>query len=227
MDPVASHESAARIWGIDTLGRRHEIQLTRARQGRGGPATYPGLLVHHSGLPPAQVTRRYDVSVTTVARTVLDIARVRPFRAGVVAADSALRRKLCTREDFMDAAAECARWPGIRRARAVAGFASPLAESPLESISRAAFHAYQLPAPALQQWVTPYDRVDFLWPRQRVIGEADGMAKYATAESLRAEKSGRRSSNGSEYRVVRWNWYEAHRRPDAVCEWIREAFVRR
>ena len=47
---------------------------------------------------PEQLTARYGLPVTTVARTVVEIARASPVRAGVVTADSALRLKLTARD---------------------------------------------------------------------------------------------------------------------------------
>ncbi|MGH3714810.1 MAG: DUF559 domain-containing protein [Micromonosporaceae bacterium] len=223
--PAASHESAALLWGIDILGERRgergeTVQLTRARRGQGGATAYPNLAIHHAALPLEHLARQHGVAVTSAARTVVDIARTRPFRAGVVAADSALRQKLCTPDELLQVATSCTRWPGIRRARDVVAFADPRSESPLESISRVAFHEHGVPAPSLQEWVTPYDRVDFLWPRQRVIGEADGMAKYTDPEALRHEKERQELLERLGYRFVRWGWREAFHRPDALAHWI-------
>jgi hypothetical protein len=82
----------------------------------------------------------------------------------------------------------CRRWPGVSRARTVAAFADSRAASPLESISRVAFHDYQLPPPILQAIIGGYEEADFLWPDCRVIGEADGLSKYTSPEVLRREK---------------------------------------
>lgn len=145
LDAVASHETAAQLWGVPTLWRRGPaVHVTRQRRSQ-GTARYPGVQVHHARLDPADVTVHCGVPVTTVARTVVDLARGRSFRAGVVAADAALRMRRCTREELQAVARACRRWPGVMRARDVAGFADPRAASPLESISRVAFHVYRLP----------------------------------------------------------------------------------
>ncbi|MGH3716806.1 MAG: DUF559 domain-containing protein [Micromonosporaceae bacterium] len=225
-DPVVSHESAAVLWDCPTLRPpTADVTVTRARRRKGTRDRGSGVLIHHAAVPPAHRTLHRGVPVTTPARTVIDIARGRSFRAGVVAADAALRRKLCTVEDMRTVCADCVRWPGVRRARAVAEFADGRAESPLESISRAAFHEHGLPAPELQVWVTDYDRVDFLWPRHRVIGEADGHTKYTEPEVLRHEKDRQELLERLGYRVVRWTWDEVFRRPDAVAHWIRTALA--
>ena len=225
-DPVASHESAAALWGIPTLrAPQAGVQLTRPRR-RQGTVSYPGVVLHHAAIPRHHRAVRLGAPVTSPARTVVDIARARSFRAGVVAADAALRLKLCTTEQLLAVCADCTRWPGVRRARAVAEFADPLAESPLESLSRAAFHEHDVPAPMLQAWVTDYDRVDFLWPKQRVIGEADGLGKYIDREALQREKSRQNFLERIGYAVVRWTWNDIFRRPDAVADWLRTALHR-
>ena len=64
------------------------------------------------------------VPVTSVARTVVDLARVVPFAEGVAVADSALRDRLTTGRTHR-VLAGCARWPVNRRAREVTAFSDP------------------------------------------------------------------------------------------------------
>jgi hypothetical protein len=96
------------------------------------------------------VTTVRGVPLTTVARTVIDLARCLSFEAGVAVADSALYGGKATRGELDAVLARCARWPGIQRARRAVAFADPRAESVLESLGRAAFHQAGLPPPDLQ-----------------------------------------------------------------------------
>ena len=80
---------------------------------------------------------------------------------------------------------------GHARARAVEGFATSRADSPLESISRVTMHEIGCPQPQLQ---TPFHdaegfiaETDFYWEEFGLIGEADGDQKYLDA----AKRSGR------------------------------------
>src|SRR5439155_5833445 len=97
----------------------------------------------------------------------------------------------------------------------VVGFADPRAETPLESISRVAFHQLGLPAPEPQVeiWHHGYfvARVDFLWRKQCLVGEADGKVKYANVEDLYAEKRREESLRDLGLEVVRWDWAAAYR----------------
>lgn len=216
LDAVASHETAAALWGIPTLGRDRKVHVTRARRHQ-GRADYDGVAVHHARLDADHVTIHDGIPVTTPARTVVDLARRRRFRAGVVAADAALRTRRCTREQVRAVADACRGWPGVARARRVATFADPRADSPLESISRVAFHDYDLPQPILQAVIGGYERADFLWEEFRVIGEADGLGKYTDPEVLRREKFREEDFARMGFTVFRWIWSDAYVRPDALA----------
>jgi hypothetical protein len=218
LDAVASHATAASLWGLPTLGRPAAgVHLTRARRKQGTLRDYPGVVLHHATLPAGHVTIHCGIPVTTPARTVVDIGRALSFRAAVATADAALRMRRCTREELLAVLAGCRGWPGTRQTRRVIAFADPRAESPLESISRVAFHEYDLPAPILQAEIDGYDRADFLWPDFRVIGEADGMGKYTEPDVLRREKIREENFVQMGYTVFRWTWRDAWRRPDALA----------
>lgn len=216
LDAVASHETAAAIWGIPTLGKAASVQVTRRRRSQ-GTARYEDVIVHHARLDPADVMVHGGIRVTSPARTVMDLARGRAFRAAVVAADAALRMRRCTHQELRAVAQAQAGWPGVARARRVAAFADARSGSPLESISRVAFDHYGLPAPILQATIGGYERADFLWEMFRVIGEADGMGKYTSPEVLRREKEREEDFVRMGFTVFRWVWQDAYHRPDALA----------
>lgn len=221
---VASHGSAAYLLGLSRLGRfSGRVRLTR------GGGRYRRLdeeaRLHVAGLPPDHVTVAHGVPVTTPARTVADLARMVSFRSGVVLADSALR--LGERRDEMERVLDfCRRWPGRRRALLVMEFANPLAETPLESVSRVALREFGVPQPELQSVldVGMIVRVDFRW--DRVVGEADGLLKYADASALRREKLREMALQDAGFEVVRWTWDEIWRTPEVVVRRLRRAFAR-
>ena len=154
-----------------------------------------------------------DLTVTREARTVVDVARHDTFAAGLVLADAALRAGRCDVEELLQVLADCAGWPGIRKATAVVAHADPRAETPLESLSRAGMIICRIPLPELQQWLTGADgksyRTDFLWRKHRLIGESDGRIKYASPEALWLEKQRQDALHRVGYRFVRWGWREA------------------
>lgn len=227
---VASHHSAALIHGLDLVGKPPpSIAVTRP-PGFGSKTARPGIKLHQARLPADHVTVAKGLPVTTTARTVVDLARQSPFTAGVVVADSALRRKQATKAELVRTVAACRRWPGVVRAAAVVDFADALAESVLESIARVVFRDCGLPPPQLQVWVGGdgfvIARVDFLWSQYATIAEVDGALKYE--DKGRAVAQLRRDARLREagFEVVHFGWQEITLAPLQVAESIRAAFER-
>ena len=227
---AASHHTAARLLGLDLLGKpAHELAITRNPES-GSRKSWPGVRVHTAALPAEHLGQRGGVPVTTAARTVIDLARVSAFRAGVVTADSAPRRKLTTKAELHAVVADCRRWPGVQRAAEVVAFADALSESPLESIARVAFRDCGLPPPELQALLAAdgriIARVDFYWKRFRTVAEADGELKYDNR--FEATYQLRRDADLREagYEVVHFGWSDVFFTPTQVAASIRAAFRR-
>lgn len=89
---VLSHQSAAALWEIRPSGANTVDVTVRTR---GGRARRAGLRVHRSSrLASAELTVRDGIPVTTVARTLLDLADVLPGQALKRAIDEAEYRNL-------------------------------------------------------------------------------------------------------------------------------------
>lgn len=178
---VASHATAALIHGLpvpnELLSR---VWMTRRTSGHGDHAK--DLVVRATPLTDGEVIVVNGRNVTSVARTVTDLARTLPPKWGVAIVDAALRLQV-PREQLRSSLAKHPKLPGLRKARMAIDFGTPKAESPAESISR--FHIWRagLPMPELQ--VEHFDhngvfiaRTDFFWPEWGVCGEVDGKWKY-------------------------------------------------
>ena len=96
------------------------------------------------------MTSLYSLPVTTVARTVADLARTLPFMDAVAVADSALNQEKTTKPEILQVLEKCNGWPGVRQARRALEFADDRAESPLESAARVVFAEAGLDPPELQ-----------------------------------------------------------------------------
>ena len=229
---AGSHRSAALSYGLGLAGRGTDsaAEITRAPGGRGSYTGRLGVLVHVAALPADHVVSYRGVLLTSVPRTVIDLARVLPFGEGVAVADSALHARLTSKTALAAVIADCPRWPGLRRAREVTAFSDARSESVLESLSRAVFHQAGLPPPDLQVWVGDdgevIGRVDFLWRRQRTIGEADGAFKYQTPGRARAQLDRDARLRTAGYEVVHFTWPEITRVPAQVVNAIQVAFRR-
>ena len=229
---VASHHSAALIHGLDLLGQvpAQLVAVTRPPGGTSSRTGGPGVRLHVAALPAGHLTVRRGVPVTSLARTVVDLARASSFPAGVVAADSALRTRQVSKAELDLCLTHCAGWPGIREARRVAAFADGSSESVLESISRVMFHDHGLPPPDLQAWVGDEDnvigRADFLWRTYRTVGEADGAVKYADPARAMAQLDRDARLREAGFEVVHFTWQQITRAPGQVVASIKAAFRR-
>jgi very-short-patch-repair endonuclease len=94
---VVSHRSAAALWGLP--GKRTEImEITCPRWRR---AQHEGLVVHESrALSDRDIGQADDTRVTTVERTIFDLAAVCSRFTVDMAIDSALRQELTTVDEL-------------------------------------------------------------------------------------------------------------------------------
>ena len=229
---AASHHSAALIYGLDVLGRQsvEQVALTRPPGTTSRRASRPGVHIHIATLSQGDVVTWRGLPVTSVARTVVDLARASSISGGVVVADSALRTKRVSKAELHLCTTACAGWPGIQNARRAAAFADARSESVLESISRVAFHDHGLPPPDLQAWVGSKDevigRADFLWRAYRTVGEADGAIKYADPARAISQLDRDARLREAGFEVVHFTWQDITRSPGRVMARIKTAFQR-
>jgi hypothetical protein len=224
--PVFAGTAAAVVWGLPVVGswpERVTVLCDREAGGRSNrhlARTYVGF--------PADVVERDGVRVTTLARTVADVARTERLESAVAMADRALRGvpgaagwAPVTRAEIAHQLDALGRVPGIAAARAVLAFATGLAGSPGESVSRVVIRRMGLTAPRLQHPFHDADGlvgvVDFWWPEFGVIGEFDGVAKYVrseftadagAADVVLAEKRREDRLRALGPRMARWGWRE-------------------
>jgi hypothetical protein len=228
--PVLSHGSAAALHGLVLPAVPSVAEVTADRRVL-TPRTGQGFRLHAAGLLPHQVTTVAGLPATTVARTVLDLARRMPTEEALVLADDALHRGLLHRDELERGLRDCATWPGARRAARVVAAADSRAESPLETICRLVFARHGLPPPDLQALIVDdrsgwFARVDFLWAAHRTVVEADGRLKYARPADLWQEKLRQERIEELGYAVLRVTWDQVTRAPAATVARVLRAFAR-
>jgi Transcriptional regulator, AbiEi antitoxin len=226
---VISHRSALVLHGLPLVGARPaEPELTVPP---GGCVSLTGAHVHRASLPPEHVAVVGDAEVTSVPRTLIDVARHRPTVSAVAAMDAALHAGLVTMDDLDDVLRRCWNWPRIRRAARALRLVDGCSESPLESVSRLVFRWLQVPPPRLQtpihdQFGRLVGRSDFYWDRPGVLGEADGRGKYDVRDVLIREKQRQEELEVLGLVVVRWGWDDVVSRPRLVKSRLDQAFER-
>ncbi|HKF89513.1 MAG TPA: type IV toxin-antitoxin system AbiEi family antitoxin domain-containing protein, partial [Propionibacteriaceae bacterium] len=165
-DAVVSHVSAAVLHGLPLFATPLiRVQLTRAEI-PGGKAR-SAIQLHAASLDASEVAVIDGISVTTLPRTVADLARSLSFEQAVVSGDAALRLGL-SRVEVEDGLLRMRRWPGVVQARRVIRFLDGRSESPGESRSRVGFLTSGIPSPEPQYEVHDergrlIARTDFAW----------------------------------------------------------------
>lgn len=213
--PVISHETAGAAHGLplyraDAL--RVHVIAPQARPGAAG-----GVIRHRGELAEGEVIEIGALRVTSLARTVSDVARTASFEQAVTVADAALRRQFVTapdeydfdgaerfRQEVLVIASRSAH--GLTRARRVLAFADGRAQLPGESISRIRLHQLGFRAIDLQvavpgRGIHPY-YVDFGLGEANAFGEFDGAIKYIDGKFL----DGRTSSQVFDEEKQREDW---------------------
>lgn len=230
---VASHHSAARIHGLELLFPPGEnvLTVTVPPGKKTGRPKETDVVRHAAALPEEHITEYREIKVTTVARTVADIARTSTFAQGVVVADSAMRRDPNLKPQIREVLRECRKWPGTGLAWKVAEFAEWVPETPLESAARAVFHEHGLPPPVFQAPILGKNgalvaRTDFCWPEYGAIAEADGADKYLKRGDLKRDHQ--RDSRIQEvgWEVTHFLWDDLFADPAGVVARVRFAFER-
>lgn len=168
--------------------------------------------------------------MTSVARTVADLARSVPFKDTVVLGDSAARIHGVGSEEVLAALAECDGWPNTRRARRAAGFIDGRSESPAESLARVIFAELGLERPELQVELSDARgqmRVDFLFRDRWTIVEVDGKCKYGSdPDAVWREKKREDRLRRLGYEVVRLTYADLEGPPELVRAMLLDAFAR-
>lgn len=183
---AASHHSAAELWRIEEVARQR-IHLTVPRHRGGGVGDglrASGVVVHRAELPTASITERYDLPVTTVARTLVDLAGVVPQADELLAkiADSLDRRRLL---DLDALRRERLARRQARGGRIVDGLLQRWGVDPEgggDSVAEDEVYGWLvdggLPIPAKQHEVSlpggGLARLDLAYPLQRIAIEFDG-----------------------------------------------------
>ncbi|HEY3410425.1 MAG TPA: type IV toxin-antitoxin system AbiEi family antitoxin domain-containing protein [Propionicimonas sp.] len=245
-DGAVSHWSAARFWDLPAPRIRKPgdpVWLTLPARASFRSSSRPGvehtvapLPRHHKLVSPTGYT------VTTRARTAVDLSRGLPLTQALPVLDACLRGDChdlmpqARRRDLGNRALAEAGARGLREAAAslwgmgsvqkALSIASPLRESPIESLSYAHFVLAGLPLPECQVGIrTPVGVFypDFFWEGERLIGEADGAGKYADSEASVREKEREQLLRDLDYKVVRWLGKEIYLQPSAVMARVARA----
>jgi uncharacterized protein DUF559 len=219
---VLSHRSAAALWGIRPgTGPSSVITVPGNRR---GPT---GVTVHRLPVPPDERTSRDGIPVTTVPRTLLDLAATLDcprLERALDRAEALGHRGALSVPDLLD------RYPtraGSQKLRALLGERAPVAitRSELEDRFLEVIAAAGLPRPEVNAPLTaggvPLE-VDCLWREHRLVVELDGHETHGTRTAFERDRLRDRRLLRHGYRVARVTWRQLVDDPAAVVADIRD-----
>jgi very-short-patch-repair endonuclease len=209
-----SHRASAMLRGLDGAGGSPlEFSTTGRRR-----VSEPGLVIHRQSLAGCDVETYQNLRVTTVARTVVDLASVIGGHALELALESALRGRLVTLDQVRDA---LERSSPNHRGRA--GLRHLLdrhpgrpAESALEVLVWRVLLKGGLPPPVRQYAIRNRGRllarVDFAYPHAKIAIEADGYRFHSSAPDWKRDRERQNALLRLGWSVYRVTWDDASRR---------------
>lgn len=185
---VLSHTTAAAAWGLRGSSAAR-IDVTVSLAGRRAPA---GVRLHRVGtLADADRVRLGALPVTTVARTLFDLAQVLPQRALERALEEAEARHLDTTRLPVLLAAHPTRHgaPKLRAALDLHGAGGATrTRSDLEEDFLALCDDHGLPRPIANAQLHGYE-ADFHWPGRGLIVEADSRRHHGTRAAFERDRA--------------------------------------
>ncbi len=222
-EAVLSHLSAAALWRIRP-NSRSIINVTTPHKSR----SWKGIRRHHSLLPADEVTAEEGIPVTSVPRTILDLAATEPLDT----VENLLREmeylELRDRLSLWDL---IERYPGKRGVRKVRAALERLKEEPsgrkrskLEERFAPFLRRHYLPLPRFNDWIILGPKrfqVDCHWPGTGQIVELDGWDGHKTHTAFREDRARDRALRVAGYTVTRLTWNQLEDEPEAVSADLR------
>jgi len=226
-EAVLSHHSAAALWGLrGHSGAIHVTVPTRSKSSK-------QIRRHVSRVPADEQAIEEGIPVTTVPRTIFDLAATEPENV----VENLLRemefRELWDRLSLRDL---IERYPGRRGVRKVRLALKRLEDepsghrrSPLEERFAPFLRRYHLPPPRFNDWIllgAKRYQVDCHWPDTNQIVELDGWQGHRTRTAFREDRARDRALRVAGYSVTRLTWNQLDDEPEEVAADLR-ALLRR
>lgn len=201
-DTLLSHQSAAALWGL--ARRRSGIIDVTAAVGRQGVDRRTGIFIHRGKLHPQDRASRAGLPITTVARTLFDMAEFVNLKRLESAWEEADRLGLL---ELREVERVCERGYGRRALKPVRRLlaearAATITRSPLEDDFAAFCRDRGLPTPSFNTTVLGFE-VDALWPRQRLAAELDSWEFHGHRAAFERDRARDTTLQVAGYRIIR------------------------
>jgi hypothetical protein len=208
-EALLSHTTAGWVWSLLEAEQRW-IHLV-ARDHR---RSLPGVRVHRARRLDRAECRGFRV--TSVARTLLDVAAILPFRQLRRALAEADYRGILVAEDVREVLGRGR--PGSRALRAALERHMPQLASTFSELEHRFLEiceAAELPLPEVNARVSRM-RVDAVWRAQRVAVELDGGPAHSGAAAMKRDRERELLLRAHGFTVVRYSWHQVTKRSQEV-----------
>ncbi|GMQ86717.1 MAG: hypothetical protein BMS9Abin07_2309 [Acidimicrobiia bacterium] len=226
---VVSHHAAAELHDIARVPRGIASVSVHTRTTH----DFPGVVVHRNqDLARLHITELAGLPVTTVSRTIVDLAGLITHRHLAVVVDEAIAASLASIDDIRVVLDEVAGRgkPGVAALREVIGARSPGPErgSTLERGGARVLVEGGLPEPIYEfsiPWA-PERRFDCAYPDDRLAIEWDSKRWHLQLDAFDRDRERDREAVLHGWRVLRFTWNDVEQRPEMVVETVRRALAR-
>ena len=217
-----SHRDAAALHGIRHCSRSvFELTVPRKQHPR------RGIELHTARLPRDELTTVRAIPLTSVPRTLLDLAAILPRREVAAALHEAEVKRL---RDALSLQDLIERHPRHRGAATIAAILAALTAG--EAITKETIVALlidlldraHLPRPELNVYVTVAGRTfecDAAWPKLKRMVELDGYAVHGTRRNFESDREHDRIRHAGGWLVIRLTWRQLRETPEAVARDLR------
>ncbi|WP_432791255.1 DUF559 domain-containing protein [Brevibacterium sp. K11IcPPYGO002] len=214
-EEIYSHISAALIHGLPVAYPvTHQIEVVRPGVNR----RFKSIHVRGNQIPQAHRATIGGAELTTLERTLIDVARSYNLDVSVPMIDDALHRELTTRETILTTLAQCLEKRNGLKVRLAIDLADARRESPAEAVAAVRFYEHGITgvepqvtfrADSLNRDI----RADFCHRRARLIIEIDGIGKLylgsgVPRQELEAERRREQWLRDQGWQVIRISWKE-------------------
>jgi len=214
---VLSHIPGGAHWQLLRDRGPCAVTAPNARRSR------PGIRVHQARLPADEVTVHEGIPITSVPRTLFDLAAVLTVRQLERAINEAEMLHLwdeLSLDDLLD------RHPRHRGSRAIRAAlhqrrqGTTATKSDLEEMFLALTDAAGIPRPEINALVEGFE-VDAVWRGVRLVVELDGRDTHGTAAAFERDRARDRALQVAGWRPVRITYRQMRDAPRAVIDDVR------
>jgi hypothetical protein len=223
---VLSHTIAAVHWGLLSYDPPHPHVTAPASK-----AGAPGIRLHRThSLDARDTTTHRGIPITTLARTLLDVAGTAPRNHLDHALGQALRNQLYDHRAILDVLERHRGRRGTRALRTATADDPAFTRGELERRFRALCRRAGLPRPLSNVEVADADlhphEVDFSFPAHGLIVETDGWRDHGTRVAFERDRAKDAALVAAGYVVLRFTKRQIAEDPDTVADRVRAGCCR-